>query len=775
MHNTQSSMLAYLEKGFSVIPIGRDKKPLIPTWKEYQSKHPTKEEIIQWCDTLKPAGIGIVTGKISGIAVLDIDVGADTSDLELPSTPSVRTGGGGWHYYFKLPSGVLLQSSNGFRHKMDFKAEGGYIIAPPSLHKSGKRYEWAVAPEDADYAEVPPWLKQEIESKGGAQKDWSAITAGVAEGGRNSSAAAYVGKLLHGLPEADWESIGWVGAIAWNKQNKPPLLEKELRSVFDSIAAAEKKSGGQGREDNSHASKLINLVLSTDALLFHDQSGDGYIALNNNGAEILRLKSKQFKNWIAKISWEEYKKPIRSEDVRTVLGTLEGIAIFSEEEYTLYVRTAIEEGVIWYDLGKSAVKISKDGWEVVDEPPVLFRRYPHQEAQVKPERGGSLTQILEFVNVKNPQEQLLAQAWCVAGIVPGFPHPFAALHGPQGSAKSTSVSVFKQLLDPSKMRLSSPPDNFREFIQVGSHHWFLPIDNLSRLPEWLSDALCRACTGEGFSKRELYSDDDDVVYSFQNIGSLNGINLVVEKPDLMERCIIFGLEKIEKIQSLSSFNQRFAEAKPLILGAMFDALAGALQRIDSISAENAFRMSDFARWGCAIAEALGHDAKDFISAYQANIGLQHLEAIDASPVAQAIEAFMDGQGAEWHGTPTELYDELEKIAVDQHFDKKSESWPKASNWLWRRVAPMASNLVARGIKVSRSSGEKRVITLIKVAGDAVDAVSGTDAAENASETGDSITNAAANHADGEDPQEPLEFDSTTASTAFSDENGRRED
>ena len=764
-------MLAYLEKGFSIIPVGNDKKPLLSTWKEYQSKHPTKEEIIKWCSTLKPAGIGIITGKVSGIAVLDIDVGADTGGLELPPTPSVRTGGGGWHHYFKLPENVILQCSNGFRHKMDFKAEGGYVIAPPSLHKSGKQYEWVVTREDAEFAEIPAWLRKEIESKGGSKKDWSTITSGVSKGNRNNSAASYVGKLLHGLPENDWESVGWASAVAWNAQNKPPLPEKELRSVFDSIAASQKKSeGSSDREDKSHASKLIKLILSTNVLLFHDQSGDGYIAPNNNGAETVRLKSKQFSRWIAKLSWEKCEKPIRSEDIRTVLGTLEGIAIFDKDEYKLHVRIATKGDVIWYDLGKSAVKITKDGWEVVDDPPVLFRRYPHQEMQVTPERGGSLSQILDFVNIKNKQEELLLLVWCVTGIIPGFPHPLSTFHGPQGSAKSTTVSIFKQLLDPSQIKFFSPPDNFREFVQLGSHHWFLPIDNLSRLSEWLSDALCRACTGEGFSKRELYSDDDDVVYSFQNIGSLNGINLVVEKPDLMERCIIFGLEKIERVQSMAIFNQRFAQAKPFILGAIFDALAGALQRIESVAVENQFRMSDFARWGCAIAEAIGYDAKDFISAYRANIGLQNLEAIDASQIAQAIEAFM-GDREEWHGTPTDLYNELEKIAEDRHFDKKSETWPKAANWLWRRVAPMTSNLLARGIKVSRSSGEERVVTLTKVSEDAVDAVDGADEDENASETADSIANTAAIDTVGTEPLDGLDFDSMTASTAFPDENG----
>jgi len=308
------------------------------------------------------------------------------------------------------------------------------------------------------------------------------------------------------------------------------------------------------------------------------------------------------------------------------------------------------------------------------------------------------------VNIKNKEEELLIQIWCIAGVIPGFPHPFSAFHGPQGSAKSTTVGVFKNLLDPSQIKLSSPPDNFREFVQLGSHHWFLPIDNMSKLPEWLSDALCRACTGEGFSKRELYSDDEDVVCSFQNIGGLNGVNLVVEKPDLLERCVIFGLEKLETVENLANFNRRFEEAKPYILGAIFDAVSGALRIIDNIPLENKFRMSDFARWGCAIAEAIGFTQTDFINAYRNNIKVQHQEAVDASPVAQAIEILMKEKDV-WSNTPTELFNVIKGIAEEYRIDFKSELWPKSASWVWRRITPVIPNLRARGIKVNRTSNE----------------------------------------------------------------------
>ena len=341
-NDIQKHMLEYLKKGFSVIPIGIDKRPLIPSWKEYQSRKPTSEEIAKWCSTLNPVGIGIVTGTISGIAVLDIDVGAEMKGLDLSPTPSVRTGGGGWHHYYKFPSSGTIQCSNGFRNKMDFKAEGGYIIAPPSLHKSGNRYEWSIPFENEDFAEMPAWLRQELEQKGSSKKDWDKITAGVGKGERNDTAAAYIGKILRGLSEADWESVGWGSAIAWNKNNTPPLPEKELRSVFDSIATAEKDQRSKSdKEDGTHASRIIREILSADVLLFHDQSKDGYIAPNNNGSEVVKIRSKQFNRWISKISWQKFGKPIRGEDIRTVLGTLEGIATFDKDQHTLTCQDSI--------------------------------------------------------------------------------------------------------------------------------------------------------------------------------------------------------------------------------------------------------------------------------------------------------------------------------------------------------------------------------------------------------------------------------------------------
>ena len=135
--------LKYLSLGFSVIPVGENKIPAI-TWKEFQTRKATEQEVRSWFSNPGVVGVGIVTGKISGLAVLDMEAGADFTGLKIPTTPTSKTGGGGAHYYFKYPSQGKFQNSVRFLPLMDTRGDGGYVIAPPSLHSSGKHYECSI-------------------------------------------------------------------------------------------------------------------------------------------------------------------------------------------------------------------------------------------------------------------------------------------------------------------------------------------------------------------------------------------------------------------------------------------------------------------------------------------------------------------------------------------------------------------------------------------------------------------------------------------------------
>ena len=126
--------LAYLELGWSVIPVGQNKVPLIQ-WKKYQTVKPTPQEVKDWWATWPEANIGGVTGLISGVVVIDVDSEEGHAALRrvvspsiLNEVPAVVTGGGGKHYYFSHPQNGVISNAVSMLPGVDFRADGGYVL-----------------------------------------------------------------------------------------------------------------------------------------------------------------------------------------------------------------------------------------------------------------------------------------------------------------------------------------------------------------------------------------------------------------------------------------------------------------------------------------------------------------------------------------------------------------------------------------------------------------------------------------------------------------------
>jgi len=251
----------YLARGWSLLPLrSQDKRPLV-AWEPLQSSHPSAEQVADWFGRWPDANIGIVTGEISNLIVLDIDPkhGGDASldRLErqfgqLPATIEVTTGGGGHHFYFAHPGG-LIRSRTGLAQGVDLRGDGGYIVAPPSIHPSGHPYLWAVghSPEDVALAALPRWILLE---SGGIRvrrtpSDWRRLAReGVPEGQRNSSIAALTGHLLrHQVdPEVVLELL-----LSWNRMRcRPPLQDAEVAQVVSNIVRLHFKESSSMASDD---------------------------------------------------------------------------------------------------------------------------------------------------------------------------------------------------------------------------------------------------------------------------------------------------------------------------------------------------------------------------------------------------------------------------------------------------------------------------------------------------------------------------------------------
>lgn len=240
--------LDYLRRGWSVIPVRpRDKRPLIP-WQDYQRSPPGETELRDWFERWPDANVGIVTGVVSDLIVLDVDprhggeaslAGLELRHGPLPVTVEAVSGGGGRHIYFAHPGGQVRNRVE-LAPGIDLRGDGGMIVAPPSVHPSGARYAWreGLAPGEVRLAPPPVWLLRELGQGEGRLghplSHWrQLVAAGVPAGSRNNTIASLSGHLLwHGVdPEVVTELL-----LCWNRVRcRPPLSDDEVVRTVQSI------------------------------------------------------------------------------------------------------------------------------------------------------------------------------------------------------------------------------------------------------------------------------------------------------------------------------------------------------------------------------------------------------------------------------------------------------------------------------------------------------------------------------------------------------------
>jgi hypothetical protein len=364
-----------------------------------------------------------------------------------------------------------------------------------------------------------------------------------------------------------------------------PLPDSEINSIWNSavdfvlrIREGEQK---EGEEEN-----ILELIEENCCEFFLDQYGMPYAAVRVNGhIETMSLHSKRFRNWMCKIYYETTGGLLKGEDVANVLNVLKAEAEFGDKIRELYLRVGssnnADSNTIYYDLTNpnwQVVKLTvEDGWAIDKNSPIIFRRYSNQQPQVYPVRdypSDIFERFMNLINIKDEENKLLLKCYIIALFIPEIPKPILMLHGEQGSAKSTLQELIKMLVDPSIIRTLSFPREINELIQQLSHSYVAYFDNISNIKEWYSDQLCRAVTGSGFSKRQLWTDDDDIIYSFKRCIGFNGINLAATKADLLDRGLIIQLERIpeENTRKIEELWKELAKIKPQLLGYIFDIL-----------------------------------------------------------------------------------------------------------------------------------------------------------------------------------------------------------
>lgn len=477
---------------------------------------------------------------------------------------------------------------------------------------------------------------------------------------------------------------------------KRECRDVQIRALDDALRAG---AEAEAAEESSVADELVALVLDAAELL-HTTEGDAYARLQQGEgaqrhAEVWALASSGFREWLAATYYHRTRKAAREASIKDAITALSGIAKHDGAEGTVWLRVAEHDGRYYLDLCDPlwrAVEIGPDGWQVLDHPPVLFRRTPTMRPLLEPVRGGDLALLWRSVNLPEPARPLVL-AWLLETLRPGTPHPVLELIGEQGSGKSDTCERLRMLVDPNAVNLRAATKSVEDLFVIARNNWLVALNNLSHLSAPMQDAACTLSTGGGFAGRTLFTNSEETVFETTRPTLVNGISSLATAQDLVDRTIRIELPLIaEDRRALASdLAAQFEADRGAILGGLLDLYADTLRALPGVRLERLPRMADFALLGEAMTTARGWPS--FAATYGAYRERAIVAALEASPVAVALQHYIDRHPAGWEGTVQGL------LEVLGDYRREAEAWPKSARGLADALRRLAPGLRVAGVSV----------------------------------------------------------------------------
>ena len=569
-------------------------------------------------------------------------------------------------------------------------------VATTPMHgaKSPHKTDWA----PVKGREMTVWPDNDEAGAGFAEK----VTRLAEQAG---AASARIVQLPDGLPKG------------WDLADESPARLDLGKLLAEAEAVAEDRAARTPRDKPlrgpSQADRLVMLTVRNTALFADEDEAFADLALGGH-RETWPVKSKGFRRWLRRAFYVNEQKSPSAEAMQQAIATLEAIGVFDSARRRVFLRVGKADQRLYIDLANDAwraVEVDASGWRIVSDPSVRFRRGESMQALPDPEAGDradALAALREFCNVRRESDFPLVVAWLLAALRPEGPYPVLVLGGEQGTAKSTLCRLLRSLVDPSSMPLRSPPRNDRDVFIATRRAHVLAFDNVSGLPPWLSDALCRLATGGGYATRTLYTDDDETILDATRPIIVNGIGEIVTRADLADRAIHLTLEPIPETRRRleSDLLTDFEAWRPRILSALLDATSEGVQRLPTVRLERLPRMADFALWATACETAFWSEGT-FLEAYDANRAAANEVVIESSAIGTTLCELINRDGT-FEGTASELLEAVNGLGSESQ--RKARGWPTAPNALARQLTRLAPSLREAGIEIDkypRTAGSRR--------------------------------------------------------------------
>lgn len=496
------------------------------------------------------------------------------------------------------------------------------------------------------------------------------------------------------------------------------------------------------------ADRLVDILLQAGITLFHDSSSNVFATYTRNGhQETASVLSTQFKRYCQFVYYKATTKGISSTALSEALNVIAASALFDGILRATAMRCARDDDTVYIDLANDqweVAAVSPSGYRIIPaaDCPIPFVRRPGMLPLPTPVQGGTLHFLDRYLPTA-PSSQVLIKAFMVAAMYTGIPMPVLHLTGPQGAGKSTVGRRIRALVDPNRSPLRSEPREVRDVAAAVSNNHLCAFDNISRLPVWLSDVLCRLATGGGFAGRELYTNDDEHVVDGIRPVLITAIENVALRGDLADRVINVSLHLIDERtrETEAALDAGFEADRPLIFGALLDALSTGLLFLEKVDQTNLGRMADFEILGRAASPAFGVTPENFADIYHAARITTSRDVTEASPLTEPLRKLAEFG---WTGTFKELFTHV--VPSDER-ERRDGGWPRTTRGLSPAIQRLIPDLRAIGIEIIIAEPDRRRSRLVTISKILDDEPLGYDTTSATSATSANGTHVGAGHAD----------------------------
>jgi hypothetical protein len=453
----------------------------------------------------------------------------------------------------------------------------------------------------------------------------------------------------------------------------------------------------------SQASQLVDMAndgyelgVSDDGTPFGTVPDVPHVALPLRGGKFgLRAE-------LARRYFDKHNTAPGSQALTDACTVLEGFAA-QKNPRTLHLRVASHGGKVYIDTADrdDGVIVIADGvWQITDTAPVVFRRTELTAAMPDPAKPGDLSRLWVYVNIAAADRPVVL-AWLVAALVqPDAPHPILGLLAEHGSAKSTTTRILVSLADPSIAPLQMPPRDLDAWVTAANGAWVVALDNMSEIRPQLSDALCRAVTGDALPKRKLYTDAGLAVLKFRRCAILNGIDLGGLAPDLADRLALADLTRITgNRRAEDELDRAWRTDRPVVLAGLLDLAAKVHQMLPTVTVPGGLpRMADFGKVLAAVDELNGTNGLLRYRERSSHLAADSIAADSFAAELASTKYHCDGE------TAAQILAGLTPDAKDW---RRPRDWPRNARAATSRLTRHAPALRSQGWAIDHDGGRGR--------------------------------------------------------------------